>query len=76
MRMTFLQILKSEPELFDNSIYEALYSPCNDNREVVVQTRINAKDNTVREAQPSTPERQVEPVEQNQKYNNLKNRHS
>ena len=53
-----------EPELFDNCIDEALYSPWNDNRKVVVQTRINTKDNTVREAQPSTPDRQVQQTEQ------------
>ena len=53
-----------EPELFDNCIDEVLYSPWNDNRKAVVQTRINTKDNTVREAQPGTPERHVQQAEQ------------
>ena len=44
---------------------------------MVVQTRINTKDNTVREAQPNTPERQVQQTEQTPeiKNNNLMNRH-
>ena len=53
-----------EPELFDNCIDDAVYSPWNDNRKKVVQTRINTKDNTVREARPSTPDRQVQQTEQ------------
>ena len=53
-----------EPELFDNCFDEVLYSPWNDNRKAVVQTRINTKDNTVREAQPGTPERRVQQAEQ------------
>ena len=43
---------------------EALYSPWNNNSKVVVQTRINTKDNTVREPQPSTPERQAQQTEE------------
>ena len=31
---------------------------------MIVQTRFNTKDNTVREDQPNTPERQVQQVEQ------------
>ena len=53
-----------EPELFDNCMDEAIYSPWNDNRKVVVQTRNNTKDNAVSEAQPSTPQRQVQQAEQ------------
>ena len=53
-----------EPNFFVNCIDEALYSFWNDNRNMIVQTRINTKDNTVRATQSSTPERQFQPDEQ------------
>ena len=53
-----------EPELFDNCIGEALYGSWYDNRKVAVQTRINTKDNTIGETQPSTSDRQAEQAEQ------------
>ena len=54
---------------------EALYSPWNDKRKKVVQTRFNTKDNTVREAQPSTPEKLAQRAEQTPEIIYLMNRH-
>ena len=57
-----------EPELFDNCVDGALFSPSSDNRKMVFQVPIDTKDNTVLETQLRTPDRdvlQAEPTPKN-----------